>query len=446
MSRELDYAAIEVEGLFLDAWTSYSFQSDLFTPADAFHLSIGIGTSNTRALTNNLARLRALLKPGQTVKLWIGSGDKRALQAVCVIDAREVGNDADSGTTLTVSGRDQAAKLIGSAADPKLYAESDTLVSVARKAVAPWKIEVTADHVAQRDLRQARVSKEKMRRLQDKARSLGIPASSMSEKLAASIDRGTIDFEEFAEAAGVDLNASRARRLGLPFSGGAPGLSSLQIYQLRVKDVRPQSGETVWEYLDRHAKRNGLLMQMDPQGRLVFMGLEYNQTPSYALVRRMTGTTRLRAQNNILSGGDRFDLSDAYKRVLVYGRVKGNDATRSPFKGEAVDTSDGALPYDKTLQLHDSSIKSKDDAQIRAEYELAKSKQGARVLQYTVRGHSANGLVFATDTVAQVEDQVSGVSAPYYITSRTFARSAQLGPTTELRLVPLGSIALREVA
>lgn len=437
--RHVDYAAIEVGGVFLDAWTSYSFQSDLFTPADAFQLSLGAGTTNSRELRRTLERLQTLMASESTVKLWIGAGDARALQGIGIVDGCEIGNDADSGTTLSVRGRDPARHLISSAADPKLYEKDDTLLSVARRAVATWGIEVTADHVAGRDLRQARVRKEKLRRLQDKARSLGIPPKYMSEKIAASIDKGTIDLEEFAQAAKFEqLNVrDRSRRA---FTVAAPGLSTLAIYQLRLKDVRPQSGETVWEYLDRHAQRNGLLMQMDPKGRLVFCGLQYDQAPSYRLVRRIEGN---RSQNNILGGGRRQDTSDVFKTVLVYGRAKGDDKTRSPFKGRAVDVS---IPHEKVLQLHDNSIRSKDDAQTRAEYELGKSKQGADVLEYTVFGHSANGLVFATDTIAHVEDQVAGVNGPYYVTARTFTRSTQTGPMTQLKLVPPGSIVLKEAA
>lgn len=469
-----DYAALEVDGQFIDAWTSYSFASDLFTPADSFRLSLGVGVPKMRDFRANIERIKAMLPRGKEVKLWIGADDKRALQGLCVIEKAEIQNDADSGTTLVVEGRDRAMYLTENAADPKLYESADTLVSVARRACAPWKIEVTADHIAGRDLRQAKVNNDKFKRLQAKARAWGIPARLMSEKIAISIDKGTISFEDFvaAQAGGLvqDRNVSafdptgkrvttsvsnttsplvaggvprslfRGGVLGIPYSG-ATGLSSLSIYQLRVKEVRPQSGETRWEYLDRQAKRNGLLMRMSPDGKLVFCGLQYDQEPSYHFVRRVEGD---RTQNNIVSGGWSHDISSAYRTVKVYGRVKGNDVTRSPFVGTAIDTTAEAVPFEKTLVMHDNTIKSKADAQTRADYELGKSKQGSLVLSYTLMGHSDNGLMFATDTVAHVEDQVAGVNAPFYLTSRTFARSP--APMTEVRLVPLGSIVLKEAS
>jgi prophage tail gpP-like protein len=431
MTRRLDSAAIEVDGVYLDAWQSYSFDSDLFTPADAFNLTIGVGTSSSRELQKTIDRLLELMEPGKRVKLWVASVGKRALQHVGIIDAAEVQNDGDGGTQFSVRGRDLARHLIGSAADPSLYEANDTLISVARRAVAEWGIEVTADHVAGRDLRQARISGDKLSRLKARARRYGVPPRLMSEKIAASIDKGTIAFDDFAQAAQIDIDGVNV---------ADAGLSSLRIYQLRLRDVRPQSGETVWEYLDRHARRNGLLMSMDPQGRLVFSGLGYNQAPSYRITRRINGD---RSVNNVISGGRSDDISDVYSRVVVYGRSKGSDAARSRFKGLAED--DSVLPFTQTLQLHDSSIKSVSDAQKRAEYELARSRQGALALEYTVAGHSANGLIFATDTVAHVEDQVTGINAPYYVTARTFQRSNQAAPTTRLKLVPLYSIALPEV-
>jgi prophage tail gpP-like protein len=59
-----------------------------------------------------------------------------------------------------------------------------------------------------------------------------------------------------------------------------------------------------------------------------------------------------------------------------------------------------------------------------------------------MRGHSDSGLFYAPDTIAQIDDEVCGIHGAYYVTARTFARSARQGPTTELKLVPKGAIVL----
>jgi prophage tail gpP-like protein len=469
-----DWAELEVDGVVVDAWTSYSVSSDLFTPSDPCRLSIGIGTTNQRELKANLDKLRETFKPGKTAKLWITSSGKRSLQGVFAIDRWEVSNDGDGGTQFGVTLRDQASKLVDSAADPKLYTSGDSLVSVARKAVAQWpEIQVTADHVAARDLRQARVTKDKLARLQKKARANGIAPRLMSEKIAASIDKGTITFDDFLQAAAGGIYTEKAYKtfdvvsgqritvdekttvrefqkagatlayggyyLGVPYSGAA-GLSSLKIYQLKVQDIRPQSGETVWEFLDRSAKRNGLLMSFTPDGKLLFCGLHYDQAPSYRIIRRINDGS----QNNVVSGSVSLDISNVYSDVIVYGRAKGKDKARSKFKGHAVTAANepSYVPFPKTLVVRDNSIRSQEDAQRRAEYELARSKQGALVLSYQLMGHSQNGLVFSTDTVAEVDDEVTGIRGCFYVTARDLTRSNNQGPRTSLNLVPLGSIAL----
>jgi prophage tail gpP-like protein len=468
-----DWAELEVDGLVVDSWTSYSAQSDLFTPADACRLSIGVGVTNQQALAKNLARLRAMFTPGRTAKLWVTSAGKRSLQGVFVIDRRTTDNDYDSGTQFSVELRDLAAKMVDSAADPKLYESGDTLVSVARRAVKQWGIEVTADHIGSRDLRQARVTKDKLARLQSKARAAGVPPRLMSEKIAASIEKGTITFDDFLVAAVGGLYTRKEYKsfnavdgtygtveertdlrpftpsaavvsykgyyTGIPYSGAA-GLSSLKIYQLKVQDVRPQSGETVWEFLDRSAKRNGLIMSITPDGKLLFCGLHYDQAPSYRIVRRIADGS----ENNVVSGSESLDISNVYSDVVVYGRAKGKDKTRTKFKGHASTKPNEPVhvPYPKTLIVKDNSIKSKDDAQHRAEYELAKSRQGAQVLAYTMMGHSQNGLMFAADTTALVDDEVLGISGTFYVTARDFTRSSSMPPRTALKLVPLGSIVL----
>jgi prophage tail gpP-like protein len=468
-----DLAELEVDGTVVDSWTSYSADSDLFTPADACRLTIGVGVTSQQELRRNLDKLRDTFAPRKSAKLWITSSGKRSLQGVFVIDRRTVDNDGDAGTQFNVELRDQAAKLVDSAADPKLYESGDTLVGIARKAVKPWGIEVTADHVAARDLRQARVTKDKLARLQNKARAAGVPPRLMSEKIAASIEKGTTTFDDFIRAASGGIYTQKAYKTfdavsgssivvdektderpftpgaavvsykgyytGVPYSGAA-GLSSLKIYQLKVQDVRPQAGETVWEFLDRSAKRNGLLMSMSPDGKLVFCGLHYDQAASYRIVRRIDDGR----ENNVVSGSESLDISNVYSDVLVYGRAKGKDKTRSKFKGHASTKPNEPVhvPYPKTLIVKDNSIKSQADAQNRAEYELAKSRQGAQVLAYTMMGHSQAGLIFAADTTATVDDDVLGIHGTFYVTARSFTRSVNGPPRTSLKLVPLGSIVL----
>lgn len=436
-----DFAAISVGDLFIDCWQEYSFDSDLFTPADAFRLSLGIGSSSSRELKKNLDKLRSLVKSGAVVKFWIGHQDKRTLQGTAVIDAREVEGNED-GTTFSCEGRDFGAYLLGSVPPKDLYGLETTFVDLCRRAVAPWNLTVNADAGSDRKVRtgviRSPVTEERQR--QDRAKELGIPSAKLSKAILAAIDAGTLDPASLGAPSRFSTGASAAK------------ISPIQIYALRAKEAAPQTGETVWEFLDRHAKRLGIMMRVGAKGDLILTALDYGQQPLYRLMRRVqqsTSGTRFESlalsNNNILSGGERYDASTMYNKVTVYGsRVRKAFGKEQIdwFEGSAVDFADDAVPYEKTLEIHDSDALDAEECTRRAAHELAKSRQGAQVLHYTVQGHGQSGFVYATDTVAHVDDDVTGIKAPFYVTGRTFTRSKSGETRTNLKLVPLGSIVL----
>lgn len=429
---DVDYGAVEVSGTFLDAWTEYRFESDLFSAADAFSMTIGVGSSSSKSLRRNLDYLRERLFVGAVVKFWVGHGDKKTLQGTGIIDARDVQNDAE-GTRFAIEGRDFAAYLVDSAAPTSLYQDAGTtLFSLATTAAAPWGIRVTADANALRDVRTGKATARNARELRSKAEQYGVAPAKLSTSILAAIDAGTIDVSAIASTTAA-------------LQSGA-GLSPLEIAQLKISEARTQAGETVWEFLDRHARRLGLLMRMGPDGVLNFMGPDYGQAPLYRLERSIESST-LGTKfasvsvkgNNIISGGERYDGARMYREVQVFGRTKSGDLARAAVKATARDAGTDAIPHEKTLFIQDDDIKSVDEATKRAYRELAKCRMGAQVLEYTVRGHGQHGVVYAVDTVAMVKDEVCGISGPFYVVSRSFVRDGQ-GPRTTLRLVPLHSI------
>jgi prophage tail gpP-like protein len=436
MTAQTDFAAIEVDGLALDAWQGYSCDADLFSPADSFSLQIGIGQSSSRHLKKNLDELRSKVKPASVVKFYIGYAGKTALQSTGIADVRQIGNNASEGTTFSINGRDLAALLVDSACPLELYENGNSLMEVARKAIAPWtsspwSLKVRSDAVGARDLRIGAVGKKtnRARLTQKRAQALGIPPGALSPKVLEGIDNGTISIDRLSEGFTDQAISGESNRAII---------SAAQIYQLRVKQAAPQAGETVWEFLDRHAKRLGVMMRMGPDGTLIFQTIDYSQAPLYLLERRMSQPNG----NNIIAGGGRYDTARLYSQVRVTGRSKAKDSARSRFDVTIADFNDDAIPHEKVLLVHDDSIRSRDDAERRAYRELAKTRQGAYVLTYTLRGHGSDGNVFAVDTMCSVYDDVEGVKGDFYVIGRTFTRDLHNGARTELRLVPRDSIKL----
>lgn len=428
-ARLQDYVAIEVDGLFIDAWTGASFGSDMFTPADQYRVNLGISSSTSRQLKKNLDSLRSKIKAGSVAKFYIGHASSVALQGVAVVDAREVNNAVGDGTTFDVEGRDLAGLLVDSACPLDLYKDGATLLSVARQAVEPWSMEpwsvnVKTDANGARNIRTGQSGRKSSRNNRERAEALGIPAAKLSSKIADGIDNGTIDPTKLITS---QVGKSKGN-----------GISPAQIAQLKVKQAAPQAGETVWDFLDRHCRRLGVMMRMGPTGTLVMTGIDYGQKPLYSLVRRVDDARG----NNIISGGERYDTARLYSQVRVIGKAKGKGTQRSNFDVTVDDFNEDALPHEKVLLVHDDTIRSREQAETRAYRELARSKQGAHMYTYTVHGFGQDGRVYAPDTVCNVWDEVAGVKKPLYVIGRTFELTMSTGPRTTLRMVPLNSIVL----
>lgn len=416
MPQQYEYISVEVDDTVIDSWVSYRVESDIFTAADSWSLQLPVASVR---LASALPYLRDKFYPGVEVKIFTGHRDTRALQMIGVVDRRTIRNDARGGTVFTLDGRDRAAYLVDNAAPLDVFGEDDTIGSFAEKAMERFGIKLQGDATINRRIMSGGISQKKVRAIQMQAEQYGIPSALLSDKIAASIERGTLNMSDIRQA--IKSNS----------------LNALPLYQVRIKEARPQASESIWEYIERHARRNGALLRMNTDGNLMLMGIDDGQSPTYAFNRLLKGTG-----NNILSGGESYDLSTAYSECIVYGKAKQRNAASSKYKGHAKDTSDDAPTHAKILTVYDAKIRNQADAQKRAEYELAKSRQGMRVLEYVMRGHGQAGTVYTPDTTASVDDEVAGIDAIQYMTGRTFEASPGTGPTTTVRLVPKGSIVL----
>jgi prophage tail gpP-like protein len=425
-----DHVAIEADGLFIDAWTGASFSSDMFTPADAFRVNIGVGKSTSRALRKGLDELREKIRAGAVVKFHVSHNGKTALQGTGIADAREIMNAAGEGTTFDVEGRDLASLLVDSASNLDVYKDGSTLLALARASIepwtgAPWSLKVKTDANGARNIRTGKTGRKSTRNNREQAEALGIPASKLSSKIALGIDNGTIDPTQLI------TSTSTGRSKG-------NGISPAQIAQLKIQQANAQAGETVWDFLDRHARRLGVMMRMGPDGTLVMTGIDYGQRPLYSLIRRIDDGR----SNNIISGGERLDTARVFSQVRVLGKAKGRGTQRSAIDVTVDDFNEDALPHEKVLLVRDDTVRTQSQAETRAYRELAKTKQGAQVFTYVVHGFGQDGNVYAPDTVCSVWDEVTGTKRDLYITSRTFEMGLQTGPRTTLRMVPLGAIQL----
>ncbi len=442
-----DLAFVEVNGVRITEWVTYSIDSDLLTPADGFSFQIEVpGDRDARR------RLLDATRPGNELRVYVGDdvGEgaprSRYIQMIGLIEDREISGTREEGTTISIEGRDLASYLVDSSVEPTLDVSADMrLVDLVTAAVEPYDIAVVTDsYAAQRTLQGGQGSPDEAARRagvpprsyslaqQEEATRTGRPVDSplgTDEELQESLFTATGDR---LDATVLALQTRRAAR-----SGYANVMGPGDIERLAIKDARPQIGETVWAFIERHCTRLGVLMWMSPLGRLILSSPQYSQRPRYRAVRRYEDDPE--DPTNILEAKLHESIGDRHSKVAVYGRGNVRSSERQPVRGEAVDD---AWPADlpKPLYLQETDIRTGDAAARKALRELMRHKRDAFAFDITLPDHGANGYLYAVDSTIAIVDEVTGVEGTFYITKRTFKKSREGGTSTSIRAVPLRSL------
>lgn len=431
-----DFVFLEVEGRRIDTWTSYKVDSDLLVPADAFSFELGVGSGGASIAeqARRFGELRDLCAPGARVKLYVGDdvtgrSRSRYLQLSGRITEREVDVTSDGGTVLHVSGHDDAWPLVRSHVPVSLVRTAGTsFMALVRAVVEPWGIEVVSDASASRDiLTGASGLSSEQELLIEQARQQGIDPAFMRRSLVRRAAREQKPLDEFLGVTASDRARERSS------SGQTPS----DVERLTIRDARPRPGECVWEFLDRHARRLGVLMWMSPRGQLILGAPHYSQTPRYAFVRRFE--SRDDDPNTILGGPVRDTIADRVSRVTVYGRTHGDDVERARCRATATDDE---MPLGIEMVVHDNDVRTEAEAQRRAKREIAETRMRGRSVEYALPDHGMGRYLYAVDTMARVVDEWADIDEAMYVTGRTFMRSRDAGTTTTVRLARRGSIVL----
>jgi prophage tail gpP-like protein len=464
---KLDQVVLDAGGYDLRNWNGYRVHSDILAPADQASLTISLAGGKTAESFDKRSEVREVLSPGEEISLSIVKPDgAKALQFTGVIDERDVQADSSSGMVITVSARNRAAHLVDSDVNLTVGRKDQRFVAMCEAAVAPWEIPVICH--AEKARWTLTSKKPKKKEISEDELDATTAFGAVFEPAVAALagfdtetmkaanliarqrvsqgklvrgDRGatatatSAAIEAAAALAGGSFPAlTEAVRLA---SGSASRLSPGDIKRLVVKDMKPQAGEKVWEYLDRHAKKLGIMMWMSPEGALILSSPQYNQKPLFRIVRRFR--SRSEDPNNVKSGVRMTSTADRYSECAVYGRTHGDDALRARITHNEKDLDCSVY---RPMTIHDQSIRTLEDAKRRARRELALGRQRADVLTYEVAGHSQNGVIWAVDTICSVVDEVAGIAGDYYITGREFSKDVGAGTRTNLTLMPKGAIVL----
>lgn len=375
--------AIGAEALEVSAWDELAITLDMLRPGSPWTVTLW-RTARGAAWE----RVQAAAKLYAPVEVRIDG----AVQLRGVIERIRDGAGR-AGAPLTLSGRDILAAAMVADVDPRLNLRDITLADAFERVLMPLGIEVVVG-----------ASAEEVRTIQAGAR----------------------------PGARVPSASSRARR------------------RHRVDRFRSQVGQRTWDFLAQLARRHGYLIYSGPiEGGmgLVIDRPAYDAAPQGALRRRRRDDGTY--EGNILDGTLALDVTDVPTAVTVFGRTRldaPQDARHSAtvINGDLASrrTADQWLP--RPRYIRDLRARTPQIAEQRARHAIARAMQDFAVYEATVQGFSwgAGERLWTMNTMVSVDDEVTGARDAWLCTRATFKRSRGGGHTTDLRLVPPGTIDL----
>lgn len=222
---------------------------------------------------------------------------------------------------------------------------------------------------------------------------------------------------------------------------------------IKHSDGMAHPGETAYGLVARIITRNGVLLRLAWNGKLLVERPDYEQDVSYTFAQDFDGKR----------AGERFlrvsvvDTNDGqYSECAVRGMNNGKQGQTTTSRPVAVVRTDeinaNRPPYSSSVAIYKPEvIVDKESRDLNAAKNTATLKLGlaaakALVVKGTVDGFtSSTHRVYTVDTVAHVVVAAAGVDEKMWVLSRTFSQSADGGQTTELEFIPLGALVLGDV-
>lgn len=396
-------------------FTSYTFSSAFLTPSDDFSFTIG-----DEYLTD---KLENALKLGARVSLTINNSIR---VADGYIDRVAITAEHGSGRTWVIKGRDRLGLAVDAGVDPTHQFDAGATL----EDVLVWTFSTFGW-----------VNPDK---------------------------HFTID-----NAANRAVMSGGNRGIKMTKGGKKKGPKPLKSFVLH--QCRPYNHESAFEFAKRLANRFGLWIWPTADGEQLVIGQpDFTEEPSYVLRRGQNGI------GNVESGTATFDRTNQPSIIIADGFGGGGEYGRGRYKAFAVNPYFGVdeqgfiLPEVQALisqklqdhtqivmstqpfrrrvaqvparpvWLHDDESKSPDQLEAYIRREMSQLIRQGLDIEYTCTGHGqydAQGdfVAFAVDTIADVQDDVTGIHERMYVQSVTFEKS-RAGTSAHLGLIRLNSL------
>lgn len=368
----------------LSKWVKYEIESDIFSPADAFSISISnIGGEAIDKVS--------VFDPVQVVI-------DGTVQMTGYVDEVNRSIHGDQGPTIEVTGRDRFGQLVDNAAPPKNYNRVN-LVDLAQTIATPWVTEWISDN--------------------EENRVKLIKARQQVARLSQQIAR----FEKVGDKYKAEVLAKRKAR------------AQANLSRIRAKHtprVKVEPGETIFEVLERFAAKSGMLLWQAADGKGIIARPNYDQKPLYAFLIAPDGDPA-QQQNNVLGISVVESVQDRFKTYrMVHTSGNTSSVSGSTVRYDVTSTDD-EVPLERTMVGTASDAQNRREALDFAERERDRRRFDSLKIQLTVRDHGQNDVVYQVDTMATLQDKVNGIDGTFYVSRRRFIGDDS-GQTTELEL------------
>ncbi len=348
---------------------SYTVRQSFLTQPSTWSLRIG-----------HAGTVRELLRrfpPGTPYTLSIGN----VLQQTGRLDDQEASGDASGGSSVTLSGRDVLAALVDARIEADRSYTSGTFAELTRDIVA----EVIGPGT------QVLYTNQQNRTIQ--------------------VGGQVIQSDLPVDSANLKTTASEER----PF--------------------RAKAGESWFKFLRDQYDRAGIFMIAGAKGEVIVTAPNASQRPVARIVR---GRGESQRAGNVKSFRYRNGSSNRFSRCVIHSRGGGGKDGRQNHTGKYDDAEMVGWGIDRPLVLRDPKSATPGQADAVARRKIVESRRASWSLTYTLAGHTTQRLggrervVWAVDTVVEVDDYDLGVQGAFWVESVDFSRGPQTDTTITL--------------
>lgn len=426
-------------------WKKYTLTSSFLDPVDKWSFVI---SGEDRQLYQNL------LPPGSKVQIACNG----FIQCTGFIDQSEVKYDRDSGTEITFPGRDILSRAVNANADMTFQFKKDmTVADVVYAAVLPYDIGTLYNSYGTHlNIVTGRPNSE-----------------SLTTKKVTTYKA---DFQTDASGNYVRDPATKVIKTMLTPTVSTEIVANLlpSLTDLPIQQYKPHPGEGGYEYVSRLIKREGLILKAvaDGSGCMVISPdftspavgkIVCKDTPGGANnVLSSSGKRQWYLQPTVIigagyGGGSQFAKSKIH--VIMINELTGLDSSGDPLpsvkaiiaqypkalvskiRPELVPASPMFAPsVSCPMTFVDDEAKTPAQLEAFCRRKLAEKQQKALMVDYTLTGHTQNGIPWAVNTVVNVDDDIHNIHQPMWVLERTFSKARNGKTQTDLTLIALNTL------